>query len=160
MTQFMTQNSLIPAYMAYPRFLLTVKLNETAKLVYMLLLDRARLSMQTEGWQDEQGHVFINYTIENLAEAIGKSEMTVKGSLKALEAQGLIYRHRQGSGKPNRIYVKIPIENCLTGRTGNYPSGRTAFDRQTDRKVSAINNKNNNRESYVRNYDFEEGESF
>ena len=69
------------------------------------------------GWQDEQGRVFIHYTIHSLAATIQRSEMTVKNALKALEQRGFIYRHRQGVGMPNRIYVKVQTENCLTGGT-------------------------------------------
>ena len=72
MTVKLRKGSQIPAYMAYPRFLLTMDISETAKLVYVLLLDRARLSMKNEGWEDEQGHVFIYYTIADLASASGK----------------------------------------------------------------------------------------
>ena len=42
MTVKLRKDSQIPAYMAYPRFLLTMDISETAKLVYVLLLDRAR----------------------------------------------------------------------------------------------------------------------
>ena len=43
MTQFLTQDSLIPPYMAFPRFLLDKDgLSETAKILYTILLDRAR----------------------------------------------------------------------------------------------------------------------
>ena len=41
MAQFLKSDSNLPPYMAYPRFLLDVDISETAKLVYMLLLDRA-----------------------------------------------------------------------------------------------------------------------
>lgn len=51
MTVKLRKGSQIPAYMAYPRFLLTMDISETAKLVYVLLLDRARLSMKNEGWE-------------------------------------------------------------------------------------------------------------
>ena len=112
MTQFLQRDSPIPRFFAYPKFLLTLDLSETAKMIYMLLLDRARLSMQKEGWQDEQDRVFICYTIQSLATAIQKSEMTVKNALKSLEQQDLIYRQRQGAGMPNRIYVKVQTENC------------------------------------------------
>ena len=112
MTQFLQRDSPIPRFYAYPKFLLTLDLSETAKMIYMLLLDRARLSMQKEGWQDEQGRVFIHYTIQSLATASCKSEMTVKNALKALEQQGLIYRQRQGAGMPSRIFVKVQTENC------------------------------------------------
>ena len=113
MTVKLRKDSQIPAYMAYPRFLLTADLSETAKLVYVLLLDRARLSMKNEGWEDEQGHVFIYYTIADLASASGKSEMTVKNALAVLEqfrelteeAESMdkveLHAHRQILRKPN-----------------------------------------------------------
>lgn len=63
MTQFLTQSSPIPPYMAFPRFLLDKDgLNETAKILYTILLDRARLSQKNDGWTDEQGHVFIFFS--------------------------------------------------------------------------------------------------
>ena len=47
MTQFLTHDSPIPPYMAFPRFLLDKDgLNETAKILYTILLDRARLSQK------------------------------------------------------------------------------------------------------------------
>ena len=151
MTQFLQKDSPIPRFLAYPKFLLPLDLNETAKMIYMLLLDRARLSMQKEGWQDEHGRVFIHYTIQSLAATIGKSEMTVKNALKALEQQRLIYRQRQGAGMPSKIFVMVQTENCL--------AGGTTFDRQTERKLSASKNKSKKKEKYYEDYDYEEGES-
>ena len=148
MTQFLHRGSQIPHFYMYPRFLLTLDLSETIKMIYMLLLDRARLSMQKEGWQDEQGRVFVHYTIHSLAATIQRSEMTVKN---ALEQRGFIYRHRQGVGMPNRIYVKVQTENCLTGGT--------TFCPQKERKLSTSNNKRNNNYNYTRAYEYEEGES-
>lgn len=79
MTQFLTQDSLIPPYMAFPRFLLDKEgLSETAKILYTILLDRARLSQKNDGWTDEQGHVFILFPIKNLAEVMHKSEAVMK----------------------------------------------------------------------------------
>ena len=151
MTVKLREDSQIPAYMAYPRFLLTADLSETAKLVYVLLLDRARLSMKNEGWVDEQGHVFIYYTIADLASTSRKSEMTVKNALTALEQQNLIFRKRQGAGLPSKIYVRVQTENC--------PTGWTTFKTQTDKKLSTSNKKRKMREQPIRNYDYEEGDS-
>ena len=151
MTMKLRKDSQIPAYMAYPRFLLTMDISETAKLVYVLLLDRARLSMKNEGWEDEYGYVFIYYTITDLASASGKSEMTVKNALAALEQKDLIFRKRQGAGLPSKIYVKAQTENC--------PAGGTTFRSQTDKKLSASNNKRKMKEKCIRNYDYEEGDS-
>ena len=114
----LTKNSRMPTYMIYPRFLAEMEdLPDTAKIVYMHLLDRARLSMQREDWIDEQGYVFLNYTIENLSKALHKSQTTVKTSLKALEQAKLITRKRQGTCRPSRIYVKLPkSESCPNNR--------------------------------------------
>jgi len=151
MVKNLFRDSLMPPYMAYPRFLLTLDISETAKLIYVLLLDRARLSMKNEGWEDKDGHVFIHYTIESLASATGKSQMTIKDALKKLEQQGLILRQRQGAGKPSRIFVRVQTAGC--------PSGGTNFPRQTDRNLSANNNHSNNKSKTIRSYDYEEGES-
>ena len=110
MTDFLTADNNLPSYMIFPRFLLDMEINETAKMLYIILLDRARLSQKNEGWSDTDGHVFIYFTIEALAEVLHKSQMTVKTALAVLEKQELIFRKRQGPGQPNRIYVKLPKE--------------------------------------------------
>ena len=90
MTQFLIKDTLIPPYMAFPRILLDKDgLNETAKILYTILLDRARLSQKNDGWTDEKGHVFIFFPIKNLAEAMHKSEMSVKTALAVLENEVL-----------------------------------------------------------------------
>ena len=110
MTDFLTADTNLPSYMMFPRFLLDMEINETAKMLYIILLDRARLSQKNEGWSDTDGHVFIYFTIEALAEVLHKSQMTIKTALAVLEKQELIFRKRQGPGQPNRIYVKLPKE--------------------------------------------------
>ena len=152
MTQFLTQDSLIPPYMAFPRFLLDKDgLSETAKILYTILLDRARLSQKNDGWTDERGHVFILFPIKNLAETMHKSEMSMKTALTALEKDNLIFRKRQGAGFPNRIYVKFPPEYLIqTGRnlsvrqTENGPTDRKKTVSVTDRKLSSSNKEKNN----------------
>ena len=159
MTQFLQRDSPIPLFFAYPKFLLTLDVSETAKMIYMLLLDRARLSIQKDGWQDEHGRVFIHYTIQSLAKVIRKSEMTVKNALKTLEQQGLIYRQRQGAGMPSKIFVKVQTENCPARGAEICLTRGTVFDHQTDRKLSTNKNKNKKMEKYTMDYEYEEGES-
>ena len=146
----MTMDGKLPPYMAYPRFLLGMDLSETAKLVYVLLLDRARLSRRN-GWVDEQGRVFLFYPITEIADAIRASDMTVKRALAALSRQGLIRRVHQGGSLASRIYVRIP------GQNKNDPPDGTKNCRSTEQKCSASNNKSNNYQ--IRNYDCDEGES-
>ena len=152
MTRFLTQDSPITAYMAFPRFLLDKDgLNETAKILYTILLDRARLSQKNDGWMDEQGHVFIFFPIKNLAEIMHKSEMSIKTALSALEKGHLIVRKRQGAGFPNRIYVKYPPEalnqadrNLSIRQTENCPTDGQKTVSVTERKLSSSNKEKNN----------------
>ena len=157
MTCFLSRDSQIPAYMAFPRFLLEKEsLNETAKLLYVILLDRARLSQKNAGWTDEQGYVFIIFPIKDLAEVMHKSEMTIKTALNALEEEGLIVRKRRGLGTPNRIYVRYPTESQMqrektysVRQTENCPLEGKKTVPMTDRKLSGNNkDKNNIKRSY------------
>ena len=147
MTQFLTSETSLPSFLAYPKFLLEMTgLSETAKVVYILLLDRAKVSQTHEGWADEQGLIFIYYPIKDLAETIHKSEMSVKTALFALEKHQLILRKRQGVGNANRIYVKLPVDRNLSVRqTENcIPDGKKTVC-HTERKLSGskIKEKNN-----------------
>lgn len=143
MTEFLTADTSLPPYMVFPRFLLDTELNETTKLLYVILLDRARLSLKNEGWTDTSGHVFIYFTIEAMAKVMHKSQMTIKTSLTSLEKSELILRKRQGVGQPNRIYVKFPLGTfhhtdkilSLT-QTESCPSDRQNSISETDKKLS------------------------
>lgn len=125
----------LPVYLMYPRFLLELEINDTAKMVYLLLYDRARLSMQN-GWLDEDGRVYVYYTEEHLAEALHRTEATIRTAMNTLEHHGLILRRRQGAGRPNRIYVRIPKDAQTYDRK---------FDTlQTERKLAYSKNGSKN----------------
>lgn len=77
-----------------------------AKLLYGILLDRMGLSAKN-GWLDDEGHVYIIFTIDDVRESLNCSAKTAVKLLDELEKKcGLIERKRQGLGKPNLIFVK------------------------------------------------------
>lgn len=79
-----------------------------AKLLYGVLLDRMSLSMKN-GWHDEQGRVYIIFTLDDVAETLGyKTEKAIKlfNELDTKKGVGLIERVRQGQGRASLIYVK------------------------------------------------------
>ena len=143
MTQFLTSESTIPAHMAFPNFLLGMtELSDSAKIIYCVLLCRAQLSQKRDGFTDEHGRIFIYYPIKDLAEAVHKSEMSVKTALSSLEKHELIVRKRQGVGKANRIYVKLPVDRNLSARqTENCPSDGKKTVCHMERKLSGNKNK-------------------
>lgn len=125
LTEYLTAESQIIPYMAFPRFLLEMNLPETAKIIYVLLLDRARMSLRKPGWVDEDGQLFVYYSVSDLAKDLKKSEMTIKNNLSALEEADLIFRQRSKPGLPSRTYVKVYVQSdsFLSHReTENFPS--------------------------------------
>lgn len=61
------------------------------------------------GWYDEQGRVYIYYTLEEIMEDMncGKDKgVKLLSELDANRGIGLIERVKQGQGRPARIYVK------------------------------------------------------
>ena len=149
MTHYLLSDSRIPEYLAFPKFLLErTSLSETAKIVYMILLNRARLSQKNDGWTDERGHIFIYYPIKDIAATIHKSEMSVKTALSALEKDKLIDRQHQGVGKANRIFVKIPAERKPSVRqTEKCPYSVKETICQEERNLSGSNKDKSNKES-------------
>lgn len=106
-TTFYTTNHSLPPFMVFPKYLLKLPLSETSRILYMLLLDRSKLSAQNPQWVDDSGRVFLCFPISELSKAMERSETTVKDCLKNLEQLGLLVRQRQGIGRPNRLYIKL-----------------------------------------------------
>ena len=77
-----------------------------AKNLYGILLDRMNLSAKNN-WIDEEGRVYIIFTVDEIMEALGCAEQKAIKLLSEMDTKaGLIERKRQGLGKPNLIYVK------------------------------------------------------
>lgn len=100
------------SYFRIPRLLITHQrfknVSVEAKLLYGLLLDRMGLSEEHD-WYDEDGRVFIYYTVEEIADDLccGRDKaMKLLAELDKAKGAGLIERIRQGKGKPTKIYVK------------------------------------------------------
>lgn len=146
---YLQSDTPLPPYICLPLFLFQTELSETAKLVYALLLDRAKLS-QTNGWTDEQGRVYIYYTIAELAKDCGKSKRTVQYALADLLKADLAVTQRQGKPSANRILLRVPDAKSCVPRVQKAASHRRNSLRPNQKKGIILNG---------RTYDFEEGES-
>ena len=76
-----------------------------AKLLYGLLLDRVSLSTNS-GWIDEQGRVYIIYTISSITRDLHCGSKKAVRLLRELEKYGMVEKVARGQGKPSLIYVK------------------------------------------------------
>ena len=94
-------------YYQFPKFLLELPLSQNARIIYMLLYDRARISRKNN-WADEDGRVYAVFPIEELSQKTGKCKSSVKKALKELDDAGLLIRKFGGFSKPRHMYVMIP----------------------------------------------------
>lgn len=119
-----------------------------AKVLYGLLLDRMSLSARN-GWLDEEGRVYIIFSVEDIMTSMGCANQKAAKLLYELESKcQLIERKRQGLGKPNLIYVKnfvIPSESHFK-KCENHDSGSVKITSQESLKSHANNTENNNTE--------------
>lgn len=121
----------MPQNIPFPLFLLDMKLSHTAKLIYSVLLYRANLS-KINGWIDEQGRVYITFSVESLMNTLHKGRTVVKSALRELYNSGLVERKRNYSA-PNTIYVKLPSEGRKTDQvTAGKPTIRGSENRPTE----------------------------
>ena len=107
---FYGQQSELFTFYRVPKVLFTNErfwnISADAKMLYGILLDRMSLSARN-GWIDENGRVYIIFTIDEAKSALNCAEQKAIKLLSELEKKaGLIERKRQGLGKPNLIYVK------------------------------------------------------
>lgn len=82
-----------------------VEMSMDAKLLYAFFLDRVSLSIKN-GWIDNQGRVFIYYSIKNICEDLNCGTQKACKLLDELEKVGALERKRQGLGRPNKLYLK------------------------------------------------------
>lgn len=95
-----------------PRQLITGEafkgLSIDAKLLYALMRDRMGLSARN-GWYDEQGRVFIYYTVNEIRAVLNcGNDKAIKllAELDTVKGIGLIERVKQSQGRPTKIFVK------------------------------------------------------
>ena len=101
------------------------QLSTDARTLYGILLDRMRLSAKN-GWLDEQGRVYIIYTVREVQESLCCAEHKAVKLFRELEDIDLIERKRRGLGRPSLIYVKdfssgLPkaqVQNCPNSNSG------------------------------------------
>ena len=85
-----------------PRYKTTI--NNDAKMLYAMLLDRMELS-RTNGWIEDDGTIFLIFKREDLADMLGICSTTVWRAIKQLKEVGLIEEKRQGLNRSNLIYI-------------------------------------------------------
>jgi len=86
-------------------------LSTDAKILYSLLFERMELSRKN-GWHDDDGSVYIYFTLEEVCEVLGCGHDKATKMFCELESYALLRRKKQGFGKPAKLYVLKFYEEC------------------------------------------------
>lgn len=125
---FYEQNADNFSFYRIPKLLFTDKqfavISTESRVLYGLLLDRVSLS-RVNGWMDDEGRVYVIFTISAICEAMNCSNKSAVRYLAELETAGLIERVKQKLCKPDLIYVKnfSVVNNLHLRECNNYIHG-------------------------------------
>lgn len=91
-------------------------LSSDAKLAYGARYNRCKLSISSfqkgnRDYVDENGAVFLIFTVSDLMLLLDKGKMKVTKIKKELQEHGLLREVRQGLNKPNRLYLQLVDAN-------------------------------------------------
>ena len=130
----------------FPQWLLKEEpyknLGDKAKLAYMLLFDRRTLSIKNK-WYDDNGQIYMYFTIEQFMQELNCSNKAVLKAKKELVEVGLLEEVRQGMNKPNRLYINGSVESTRH-EVNKVHTGSVESTCQEVNKVHAINTNNIN----------------
>ncbi len=112
-TDYITNDFMLPPYLAYPWFLLGMNVRLIAKEVYAILLDMT-LNSEADVQTDSQGRRYLAFFNKTIAELIDRTPSTVAQSLRELEDVGLVEKKLVARNAPYHVYVKLPaVEDKL-----------------------------------------------
>ena len=134
------------AFYQFPQWLLKDEpyknLGDKAKLMYMLLFDRRTLSIKNK-WYDDDGQIYMYFTIEQFMQELNCSNKAVVKAKKELVEVGLLKEVRQGVNKPNRLYINGSVESTCQ-EVNKVHAGSVESTCQEVNKVHGINTNNIN----------------
>lgn len=112
-------------FMALPKAFVDIpyyrNMSVDSKYMYILLLDRAKLSFKNN-WFDEDGNIYFSFKNDDLRRLtnIPSKQRLIKGK-KELISKNLLEQIRFGQGKTNRLYILYPLTEVELKEIGIEP---------------------------------------
>ena len=88
-------------------------LSDKAKLLYMIILDRLKLSMKNN-YTNEKSEVYIYLSRKEVQKILNCSDKTITKAFNELVSLELIFEDRNGIGKNIKIYVNKKDDIFIT----------------------------------------------
>lgn len=95
--------SILPSIILYEEPFKT-KLSDKAKLLYMIILDRLKLSIKNN-YTNDKNEVFIYLSRQEVQKILNCSDKTITKAFNELISLDLIFEERTAIGKSIKIYV-------------------------------------------------------
>ena len=129
-TQQLTEDIFDYTFMRYPRALIDNPafrhISIEARTLFALIIDRFALSkINADKFSDENGEIYVIYTIEEICEKLGCGRGKALKLLRELERNGAIFRKRTNGCKPSKIFIKRRFLNDL--KTSKAPTENEAL---------------------------------
>ena len=99
-----------PEYYFFPTYMLNAPVNQTAKIVYMLLINRAFDTKSRNRRIGRKNQILVRYPLKELAEDCGRGITAMKDAVCKLVAEGLIDKC-SWQGMISEFDIHIPEEN-------------------------------------------------
>jgi len=106
--------AVVDKFYQMPRFLDSPAFDDLsihAKILYVYLLDRLKLSLSSNWFDEENEQVYMYYKREDMQKALKLTAKTVKKVVEELKSHGLMDEKVQGINLPNRIFLFAPAED-------------------------------------------------
>ena len=109
--QLFQKGSKKPESFAFPKYMLRAPVSQTAKMIYMLLLDRAMDKKSRDRIVLKDGKIRVVYMMKDLANDCGRGLTVIKDAVHELENAGLVKKYGfQGAKSEFCVYVKYPYD--------------------------------------------------
>jgi hypothetical protein len=121
------------------------QLSTDAKVLYGLMLDRMGLSLRN-GWFDEEGRVYIYFSVEEIMAMLGCANAKCTKLLQELDSEngiGLITRVKQGLCKPDVIYVHKCVSRISESNARTFENQISGGLKNTSQEIAKSNANNN-----------------
>lgn len=118
-------------YFQMPKFIFKERyasVDANGKILYMILLDRRKLS-EENGLTDDLG-VYCFMSREEMSDVTNSSTTSVRKYINQLSDAGLVFEKRLGQGRQNKIYVLIPADQDTDPQN----------NKVTESKIDSLNN--------------------
>ena len=109
--QLFQKGSKKPESFAFPKYMLRAPISQTAKMIYMLLLDRAMDKKSRDREVLKDGRIRVVYMMKDLAKDCGRGLTVIKDAVHELEDASLVRKYGlQGAKSKFCVYVKYPYD--------------------------------------------------